>query len=104
MNNTQEYIICSAIHYPNHTTQSVHKPKNIQSGLVLCGRRHHNIIIIYHELTGLKTGEGTIQGFLTSKDRFVTREEAVPIALAANQIPFNRDVLDKKQLYSEDIY
>lgn len=53
-------------------------------------------------LKDFETGNNE-QGFLTSKNRFVTREEALVIALKQNQI------LDVKQirgdrLFSEDIY
>lgn len=40
-----------------------------------------------------------IQGFLTTKNRFVTREEAAEIAYSAGQISS-----PKEELYSEDIY
>lgn len=40
-----------------------------------------------------------IEGFLTSKDRFVDRKEGGEIAFAANQIPEPTDCL-----FSEDLY
>lgn len=55
-------------------------------------------------MTGKKQCEvgEEIQGFLTNKNRFVDREEAAKIALAAQQI----DCLQysKTKLYSEDLY
>ena len=42
-----------------------------------------------------------IQGFLTSNDRFVSREEAFLIALSAEQIS---ELKHNKQLFSEDLY
>lgn len=44
----------------------------------------------------------TTQGFLTSKGRFVNREEALEIARAAGQV--GDDAGYKKQLFSEDLY
>lgn len=96
--NKPEYIICAAIHY-NDDIKYLHQPKNIQTGLVLCGRRHHNIIHIWHQLSNGKTRREDIQGFLTSKDRFVNREEGGIIAFNAGQT--------KKLthcLFSEDLY
>lgn len=40
-NNSSEYIICSAIHFDDGK-EYVHQPKNIKSGFVVTGRRHHN--------------------------------------------------------------
>jgi hypothetical protein len=51
INTDQEYILCSAIWYKNTQFELMHQPKNIQFGMVLCGRRHHNIIGLYHCLT-----------------------------------------------------
>ena len=50
-------------------------------------------------LTGRKTTEKDIQGFLTSQDRFVDRKEAADIAYKAGQI---KDITDC--LISEDLY
>lgn len=44
----------------------------------------------------------TIQGFLTSKGRFVNRREAFQIALAAGQIDESAGV--DRELFSEDLY
>jgi hypothetical protein len=117
-------IICSAIFIPNED-KHVHQPKNIKTGFVIAGRRHHNCfatakIMGYDRLVNSRE----IQGFITSDDLFVDRQEAYKIALAANQIedknPCNNcpskieECLDrpcsvklfynKKELYSEDIY
>lgn len=93
----REYILCAAICYDDGLYH-IHQPFNISSGYVMCGRRHHNIINLHFILTGLATTVEK-QGFLTSKDRFVTREEAATIAYNADQIE-----KPKKELFSEDIY
>lgn len=94
----KEYILCSAIYYDDGKTYK-YQPKNIYVGYVMCGRRHHNIIILHSELTG-KTSQNAIQGFLTNTDRFVNRAEAFEIASAAKQCPSG----GVKTLISEDLY
>ena len=42
MMDTKEYIICSAIHFDDGE-EYVHQPKNIKTGLVVCGMRHCNV-------------------------------------------------------------
>lgn len=99
------YIICSAIWFKDGNQYS-HQPRNIESGLVICGRRHHNCFLTAFELNGGKKIEGlseanakAVQGFLTSNDIFVDRKEAGRIAFDARQIPKLTDCL-----FSEDLY
>jgi len=97
--NSKEYIMCSAIHFDDGRVH-VHQPINITRGFVVAGRRHHNC---FHTLKACGHPSGTsmlsIQGFLTSEDRFVTREIAADLAFKAGQI-------DKKitSLFSENIW
>lgn len=98
-----EYIICSAIHVQNGK-EYPHQPQNIESGIVICGRRHHNCWAVIEQLPN-KEGfhpktTPMVQGFLTSFDRFVDRREAKTIALNASQI----DKDDISILASEDLY
>lgn len=97
-----EKIICSAIYLPEYSTP-VHGPKNITSGLVMCGRRHHDIISQFVALTGTSLPAMHEQGFITTENRFVGREEACDIAYNADQI---KDKSGKYglELYSEEIY
>lgn len=91
-----EFIICSAVQL-------------VESGKIYYGHRHDQCnnsmngelswTMNRQEISKVKK----IQGFVTSKNRFVDRKEALKIALENNQ------VLDKTQirgdnLYSEDIY
>lgn len=96
----KEYIVCAAIHMLDGKVYE-HQPKNIESGLVMCGLRHHNAITNLVQLIGrdnvLKYKE--VQGFLTSKDRFVSREEAATIAFSTGQIS-----KPHTGLFSEDLY
>lgn len=93
----KEYIICSAAYW-NDGKKREHQPKNIDMGIVVCGRRHHNCITTISEF---KTSNSVrvIQGFLTNTDRFVDRSEAAVIAFKSGQV----DKL-KKKLFSEDLY
>jgi hypothetical protein len=104
-----EWIICSAIWYKSVSDYLheefkgvVYLPKNIETGFVVCGRRHHNIIQTVGLLSGQPTHEA-VQGFLTNLDRFVDRKEGLKVALEANQV-INKDAIRGKQLYSEDLY
>lgn len=112
-NNTSEeqieYIICAANHYDDGI-EHVHQPKNIKTGYVVCGRRHHNCVTTFAQIVGFPYDEKALkikntekQGFLTNTDRFVERHEALNIARLADQ------VLDEKEvraigLHSEDLY
>ena len=102
-----ERIICSAIWYDDNK-EYPHQPKNIKIGYVWCGRRHHNIINLRGELLGLPTHED-VQGFITSEDRFVDREEGFDIAEKAGQLPeylvkIRRFNNQQPKLFSEDLY
>lgn len=66
-------------------------------GEIFVGRRHHLILEKHYPHT-----KGGIQGFLTSEGRFVTREEALQIALAAGQIKEKK--YDKSRLFSEELW
>ncbi len=117
----QEYIACSAIYYPNGKDYRL-QPTNIESGFVSMGHRHPHCRITLVEMfypnwieerdSGMPIDEqprvhvlrNEIQGFLTSKNRFVDRKEGRAIAIAADQILPERKKNLQKILYSEDIY
>ncbi|MFA5299630.1 MAG: hypothetical protein WC389_15685 [Lutibacter sp.] len=99
------YIICAAIWFKDGKKHE-HQPININNGLVVCGRRHHNCYLTAIELNGGKNIEGlsganakTMPGFITSNDIFVDRKEGGQIAFDAGQIPKLTDCL-----FSEDLY
>jgi hypothetical protein len=108
----KEYIICAANHYDDYNIHD-HQPVNIDSGFVICGRRHHNCIKTFtmiqcfpYNVLGhtIKTTE--VQGFLTNTNRFVDRKEAYKIAFEANQIigPNKGREHNEIGLTSEDLY
>lgn len=98
---TDEVILCAAIHFDDGKKYGL-QPYNIESGLVLCGWWHG---CIFPQIGGLVKERQELgifekeQGFLTNKNRFVTREEAAEIALKAGQIKE-----PKNRLFSEDLY
>lgn len=107
-NDVEEYILCAAIWYkelplkkPELLKPRGYSPYNVDVGVVFCGWRHGNCIYQKGAITGLRDGESgeNIQGFLTSKNRFVDRQEAAKIAFERGQISEK-----KKTLYSEDLY
>ncbi len=102
-----ERIYSAAIWYKDLPTPK-YKPINIESGLVVEGHRHADIIRTMVNLLGKRTctngedcaGESE-QGFVTNKNRFVNRVEAMKIARDANQIIAETTF---PELYSEDLY
>ena len=100
----KEYIICAAIWFKDGEKHT-HQPVNIESGFVVCGRRHHNCYIIAEIMNAEiiekmdEINQRAIQGFLTSTDRFVDRKEGGKIAFDAQQILRETDCL-----FSEDLY
>jgi hypothetical protein len=106
-----ERIYCAAIWYVDlELPRSVRNPRNVDRGVVVLGHRHGDVIKNVSNLLGLRSvthGEGSvgenIQGFLTNLDRFVDREEAAGIALAAGQVK-DMGRFNPASLYSEDIY
>ena len=101
-------ILCSAIWVDDERIYE-HQPKNIESGFVICGRRHHNCIVtmmmIFEDIELLvpyKKNGKIIQGFLTNDDQFVDRREGYKIAKEANQIIHNE--LIGSILTSEDLW
>ena len=106
----EEYILCAAVWYkdlpikkPEILEPRGFRPYNVDRGVVVSGWCHGNCIYQMVAITGLRSipaeaGE-EIQGFLTSRNRFVDRKEAGEIAFAAGQTTEL-----KKTLYSEDLY
>lgn len=99
IDNNKEYILCAAVHI-NDGVKWPSLPVNIKSGRVICGYRHSDCIATIIQLL-YSYDERNIQGFLTSRDRFVDRHEAAKIAYEAGQIiAIESDTI----LISEDLY
>jgi hypothetical protein len=105
-----ERIICAAVWYKELELKKdmpiyTYLPKNLDKGIVFCGHRHGQCIYSKCAITGLRDCESgeQEQGFLTSHNRFVTREEALEIALRENQV-LDHSQIRGNRLYSEDLY
>ena len=114
IDNSKEYIAVSAIWYLDYPTpenlNSNLLPINCDKGIVFCGHRHVHCLRQMNVVWERKQfeAEKEIQGFLTSKNRFVGRNEAAKIARDAGQLNDRIDWTDANwetvELYSEDIY
>ena len=80
---SKEYILCAAIDY---------------NGVIVCGHRHGDCYETLESLVGEidedKLPNRDKQGFLTSLNRYVGREEAWKIAKENNQIQFGLEACD----------
>lgn len=96
-----EKIVCSANHYPYTDRKQVHRPKNINGGIVIAGYGHHNCV----EIASLMRLKDTshVQGFISSKNNFYGRTEAMEIALKANQVDKANLHNPRIGLFSEDL-
>ncbi len=90
-----ERIICAAVHYDdgNHYEHQYGMP----TGLVLCGKGHHNVFpagVLLPDRFFRKES-----GFITTKNRFVGREEGGKIAFAAGQTTQLWNRLTSERIY-----
>jgi hypothetical protein len=109
LDHRKEYIVCAAIWFDDGKIHP-HQPINIDIGIVHMGHRHCNCFASIGGLVKDRLEMGIHekeQGFLTSYNRFVTREEAAEIALSQDQFASDEEreeVKKSKYLYSENIY
>jgi hypothetical protein len=98
-----ETIICSAI-WLKDVERAAHRPINTPGGIVVCGFRHNHCIAVVAALTGKKLYEfgEHVQGFLTSRNRFLDRVEAGKLAILSGQI--EKLEYSETELFSEDIF
>ncbi len=109
MDRSKEYIICAACWYRDFEVKKAvpaysYLPTNLTQGMVFCGHRHAQCIYSLVAITGepqYKAGH-EVQGFLTSKNRFVDREEGRLIALECGQI--EKSNYHSNRIFSEDLY
>ena len=84
-NGKVEYIMCAANYYDDgegHTFQ----PYNIDKGFIICGWRHPNAGHSYLASNkDAKNWDNCIQGFLTTKNRFLNRQEALELVIENGQ-------------------
>ena len=104
----QETIICSAVWYKefplvkNDIPAGLIRPRNCHTGIVFCGLRHPQCLYQMAAITGKSQHEAgeEVQGFLTSMNRFVNRQDGAKIHVS-NGGKLNYST---KDLYSEDLY
>jgi hypothetical protein len=113
----KEFILCAAI-WINDNQKHEQQPENIETGFVICGRRHNNC---YQTITDLKGDINEYfkslnisdeyyrehQGFITSMDRYVNRKEGWKIAKENNQIQYGLNASENGEdsiLISENLY
>ena len=65
--------------------------------------RHHDVIRAIWEKTGKGIAGPDIQGFYSSTQTFMTRELALEVALACNQVANPENIMADK-LFSEDLW
>ena len=82
-------IIASAIKF---------KIKGSDYPQIMCGKRHSDIFKLMYDL-GIEYQKPEEQGFLTSYNAFVDREQAAIVAHISGQIKE-----PKKELFSEDLW
>lgn len=80
-NGKDEYVMCAA-NYVDDGVDHTYKPYNIDKGLVWCGLRHGFIF----ETMPKGTTQNCEQGFLTNKNRFLTRSEALELVRTNGQL------------------
>ena len=95
-----ERVLCAAL-YIDDQQEHPHPPRNIQTGFVVAGHRHHNCLATAAVLLGRPVHDG-VQGFITTNNRMVSRAEARALAIISGQVPLLTP--PTHQLYSEDLY
>lgn len=86
----QQRVVCAAIQN--------------DAGYIVCGPRHYDHIMREQIINGLQDFSArNEQGFVDQFGKFLTREEAYKVAVAAGQI-VRRCGGDEGTLYSENLY
>lgn len=111
-----ERILCASIHFDDGKKHEG-QPKNIETGFVICGRRHHNCYNTLQSIGNtLGISEDVIvrslvekanrdsQGFVTNLDRHVNRTDGYWIAKKAGQLLHSMHDTTNPILISEDLY
>ncbi|MGV8961865.1 MAG: hypothetical protein ACOH2V_00530 [Candidatus Saccharimonadaceae bacterium] len=84
-NGETEYIMCSANHYDDGN-EYLFQPYNIDKGFIVGGWRHSSCGMSYMAAVSAATQwDDCEQGFLTTKNRFLTREEALKLVISTGQ-------------------
>lgn len=100
-NGKTEYVMCAANYYDDGNDHFM-QPYNIDKGFIIGGWRHPSA---GHSYLGANLEaphwDRCIQGFLTTKNRFLTRAEALELVLSTKQLD---KPLIGSELTSEDLW
>jgi len=84
-NGKTEWVMCAANWY-NDGKDHPYQPYNIPSGYVICGWRHPCCGYAYMGANpNAKAWDRCEQGFLTTKNRFLTRSETLELVISTGQ-------------------
>lgn len=84
-----EYVMCAANYY-NDGKDHMFQPYNIDKGFIVCGWRHSCCGMTYLALNKeAKCWDNCEQGFLTTKNRFLNREDALKLVKETGQLKGN---------------
>lgn len=84
-NGETEYVMCAANHWNDGKDHS-YQPYNVDKGYIIGGWRHPCIGQTYMAThPEAKRWDNCEQGFLTTKNRFLTREEALELVISTGQ-------------------
>lgn len=99
-NGEREYVMCAANYYDDGKDHKF-QPYNIDKGYVICGWRHSCCGNSYIAASNEKRWDDCEQGFLTNKNRFLTRAEAYELVIENGQL---KNKLIGGVLTSEDLW
>lgn len=81
-----EYVMCAANYY-NDGYDHLYQPYNIDKGFIIGGWRHPCVGYSYMAADkDAKSWDNCIQGFLTTKNRFLNREESLELVKSNGQL------------------
>lgn len=96
-----EYVMCAANYYDDNE-EHMYQPYNIDKGFVICGWRHGCCGMSYMAANKDATRwDDCEQGFLTTKNRFLNRAEALVLVKETGQL--KGDIIGG-ELTSEDLW
>lgn len=85
-NGETEWVMCAA-NWVDDGVDYTFKPFNIDKGRVFSGHRHPQCFELMSDLYPHELwGKSTVQGFLTTKNRFLTRAEALVLVKETGQL------------------
>lgn len=100
-NGKTEYVMCAA-NWIDDGIDYTFKPYNIDKGRCYSGHRHPQIFELTKDIYPYSEwGKFTVQGFLTTKNRFLTRKEALTLVQENGQL--TRSIIGG-ELTSEDLW